>query len=155
MCIRDSFILYLHSSVHLHTYIPRLHSKYHKALTVQNKNVHQKKMAAPVKKMAAPVVPSLLKREREKNKERDAVCLHNGATCDEVCRSLRGPAWLSRRRKMPGPPMALVWATSVFTVFLGHQPLNMNLRATSARFLLSRPPAASPREIGVYLLRLC
>jgi hypothetical protein len=38
-----------------------------------------------------------------------------------------------RRRKMPGPPMALVWATSVFTVFVGHQPLlNMNLRATTA-----------------------
>jgi hypothetical protein len=28
--------------------------------------------------------------------------------------------------------MALVWATSVFTVVLGHQPLNVNLRATSA-----------------------
>jgi hypothetical protein len=38
-----------------------------------------------------------------------------------------------RRRKLPRPPMAFVWATSVFTVVLGHQPLNVKLRATSLR----------------------
>jgi hypothetical protein len=31
--------------------------------------------------------------------------------------------------------MLLVWATSVFTVGLGHQTLYVNIRATSARFL--------------------
>ena len=41
------------------------------------------------------------------------------------------------RRKMPVPPMALVWATSFFTVVFG--PLAINLRATSARFQLCRP----------------
>jgi hypothetical protein len=50
---------------------------------------------------------------------------------------------IGSQRKMPGPPMALVW-TSVFTVVLGHHPLNVNSRATSARFQLCRPPAASP-----------
>ena len=52
---------------------------------------------------------------------------------------------------MPGPPTALVWAPSVFTVVLGHQPINVNLRATSARFLFSRDHLPEDPSISPYL----